>query len=60
MPVLGSGLVGLFIFTASSVGWGTGRLDVFYQGIVMPRTGVILIDSAIEGKLGIFATPSAT
>ena len=56
VPVFWLGLVGLFIFYGK-LGWvgGTGRLDVFYQGIVMPRTGVILIDSAIEGNWEIFA-----
>jgi len=56
VPVFWLGLVGLFIFYGK-LGWvsGTGRLDVFYQGIVTQRTGVILIDSAIEGNWEIFA-----
>jgi peptide/nickel transport system permease protein len=56
VPVFWLGLVGLFIFYGK-LGWvaGTGRLDVFYQGIVTPRTGVILIDSAVEGNWEIFA-----
>ena len=55
VPVFWLGLVGLFVFYGK-LGWvsGTGRLDVFYEDIVTPRTGVILIDSAIEGEWEIF------
>ena len=53
VPVFWLGLVGLFVFYGK-LGWvrGTGRLDVFYQGVVTPRTGVILIDAALAGELG--------
>jgi peptide/nickel transport system permease protein len=56
VPVFWLGLVGLFVFYGK-LGWvsGTGRLDVFYEDIVTSRTGVILIDSAIEGEWEIFA-----
>ncbi|HVY50739.1 MAG TPA: ABC transporter permease, partial [Devosia sp.] len=56
VPVFWLGLVGLFIFYGK-LGWvsGTGRLDVFYEGVVTPRTGVILIDSALEGNWEIFS-----
>lgn len=56
VPVFWLGLVGLFIFYGK-LGWvgGTGRLDVFYQGVVAPRTGIILMDAALEGKWDIFA-----
>jgi peptide/nickel transport system permease protein len=56
VPVFWLGLVGLFIFYGK-LGWvgGTGRLDVFYQGIVPPMTGVLLIDAAISGNWDIFA-----
>jgi peptide/nickel transport system permease protein len=56
VPVFWLGLVGLFVFYGK-LGWvsGTGRLDVFYEDIVTLRTGVILIDSAIDGEWGIFA-----
>ncbi len=56
VPVFWLGLVGLFVFYGK-LSWvaGTGRLDVFYQGIVTQRTGVILIDSAMEGNWEIFA-----
>jgi peptide/nickel transport system permease protein len=56
VPVFWLGLVGLFVFYGK-LGWvsGTGRLDVFYQGVVTSRTGVILIDAALEGNWEIFA-----
>ncbi len=55
VPVFWLGLVGLFVFYGK-LGWvsGTGRLDVFYDDIVTTRTGIILIDSAIEGEWEIF------
>lgn len=55
VPVFWLGLVGLFVFYGK-LGWvsGTGRLDVFYEDIVTVRTGIILIDSAIEGEWDIF------
>ncbi len=56
VPVFWLGLVGLFLFYGR-LGWvaGTGRLDVFYQGVVTHRTGVILIDAALEGNWEIVA-----
>ena len=33
---------------------GPGRLDVFYDGLVDPVTGVLLIDSAMAGEWDIF------
>lgn len=55
VPVFWLGLVGLFVFYGE-LGWvsGTGRLDVFYDDIVTTRTGIILIDSALEGEWEIF------
>jgi peptide/nickel transport system permease protein len=55
VPVFWLGLVGLFIFYGK-LGWvaGTGRLDVAYDDIVTARTGILLIDSAIEGEWEIF------
>ena len=56
VPVFWLGLVGLFVFYGE-LGWvaGTGRLDVFYQGVVTPVTGVILIDAALAGEWDIVA-----
>lgn len=55
VPVFWLGLVGLFVFYGK-LGWvsGTGRLDVFYDDVVTPHTGIILIDSALEGEWDIF------
>jgi len=55
VPVFWLGMVGLLIFYAK-LGWvaGPGRLDVFYDDIVTSVTGVILIDSAMEGEWDIF------
>ncbi|MCB1377140.1 MAG: ABC transporter permease [Alphaproteobacteria bacterium] len=55
VPVFWLGLTGLFLFYGK-LGWvsGTGRLDVAFDDIVTSRTGVILIDAAIEGEWEIF------
>jgi peptide/nickel transport system permease protein len=55
MPIFWLGLVGLFLFYGK-LGWvaGPGRLDVAYDDIVTSRTGILLIDSAIEGEWDIF------
>jgi peptide/nickel transport system permease protein len=55
VPVFWLGLVGLFVFYGK-LDWvsGTGRLDVFYDDIVTTRTGVMLIDAAIDGEWAIF------
>lgn len=56
VPVFWLGLVGLFVFYGK-LGWvaGTGRLDVFYQGVVTPRTGIMLLDAVLDGNWEIFA-----
>ncbi|MEP7239617.1 MAG: ABC transporter permease [Devosia sp.] len=55
VPVFWLGLVGLFIFYGR-LGWvaGTGRLDVFYIDVVTQRTGIILIDAALDGNWEVF------
>ena len=55
VPVFWLGLMGLLLFYAK-LGWveGPGRLDVFYEDIVTPITGVILIDAAIAGDWDVF------
>ncbi len=55
VPVFWLGLVGLLIFYAK-LDWvaGPGRLDVFYDGLVEPVTGVILIDAALAGEWDVF------
>jgi len=50
MPIFWLGLLGLLLFYAK-LDWapGPGRLDIFYEDLVEPITGVILIDAAIAG-----------
>jgi peptide/nickel transport system permease protein len=55
MPIFWLGLVGLFLFYGK-LGWvlGPGRIDAFYEDVLAPRTGVILIDAALAGEWDIF------
>ena len=55
VPVFWLGLMGLLLFYGR-LDWapGPGRLDVFYEGLLDPVTGVILIDSALAGEWDIF------
>jgi peptide/nickel transport system permease protein len=56
IPVFWLGLVGLLVFYAR-LGWvaGPGRLDVGYDDIIDPVTGLILVDSLLAGEWAIFA-----
>ena len=55
VPVFWLGLVGLLVFYAKlDLVAGPGRLDVFYDGLVEPVTGVLLIDSALAGEWDVF------
>lgn len=55
MPAFWLGLVGLALFYAR-LRWvgGPGRLDIFYDGLVDPVTGLLLVDSLIQGEFEIF------
>ncbi len=55
VPAFWLGLVGLAVFYAG-LGWvaGPGRLDVFYDGLVAPVTGLLLVDSLIAGDTDVF------
>lgn len=55
VPVFWLGLVGLLVFYAR-LGWveGPGRLSVFFEDLVEPVTGVILLDAAIAGEWEVF------
>ena len=55
VPAFWLGLVGLVIFYAN-LGWvaGPGRVDIFYEGMVAPRSGLMLVDSALAGEWDIF------
>jgi peptide/nickel transport system permease protein len=56
VPIFWLGLVGLLLFYAQ-LDWvgGPGRLDVAYEYIVDPVTGMILVDSLIAGEREVFA-----
>ncbi|HEY6547171.1 MAG TPA: ABC transporter permease, partial [Vicinamibacteria bacterium] len=56
VPAFWLGLVGLLLFYAR-LGWvaGPGRIDIFYDGLVPPVTGLLLVDSLLAGDLAIFA-----
>lgn len=60
MPVFWLGLMGLLVFYGE-LGWvgGPGRLDTAEQFTfdldVPPRTGMILLDTALAGQWGVFA-----
>ena len=56
VPAFWLGLVGLAVFYAR-LGWvaGPGRIDVFYDGLVPPVTGLLTVDSLIAGDWAIFA-----
>jgi peptide/nickel transport system permease protein len=55
VPAFWLGLVGLALFYAR-LKWvgGPGRLDIFYDGLVEPMTGLLLIDSLLAGEREIF------
>ena len=55
MPIFWLGLVGLLLFYGI-LGWvsGPGRVGIFYQGIVEPITGMLLVDSALRGEWAVF------
>jgi peptide/nickel transport system permease protein len=54
-PTFWLGLMGLIVFYAW-YGWvgGPGRLDVFFIDVVQPHTGLLLVDSLIEGEYEVF------
>jgi peptide/nickel transport system permease protein len=55
VPIFWLGMVALLVFYGW-LGWlpGPGRLDVYYDGIVDPVTGLILLDAAIQEEWEIF------
>lgn len=56
IPAFWLGLVGLVVFYAR-LGWvgGPGRIDLFLDGLVPTRTGLLLVDSLLAGDLDSFA-----
>ncbi len=55
VPVFWLGLMGLLLFYGR-LGWvaGPGRIDVAFEDLVTPVTGVILVDSALAGEWEVF------
>ncbi|SDD67978.1 peptide/nickel transport system permease protein [Paracoccus isoporae] len=55
VPAFWLGLVGLAVFYAG-LGWvaGPGRVDIFYEGLVDPVTGLMLVDAAIARDWEVF------
>jgi peptide/nickel transport system permease protein len=55
IPIFWLGLVGLLLFYAR-LGWvaGPGRLDVAYDDLVDPVSGLILLDAALAGEWEVF------
>lgn len=55
VPVFWLGMVGLLVFYAKlDLLPGPGRLDLYYEGLVEPVTGLILVDSALAGEWEVF------
>jgi peptide/nickel transport system permease protein len=55
VPVFWLGLMGLLLFYGR-LGWvaGPGRIDVAFEDLVTPVTGVIMVDSALAGEWDVF------
>ena len=54
-PVFWFGMMGLLVFYAW-LGWagGAGRVDLAFDGLVTPRSGLLLIDAALAGEWEVF------
>jgi peptide/nickel transport system permease protein len=55
VPVFVLGLIGLVVFYAK-LQWvaGSGRIGIAYDDIVEPRTGLLLLDAALQGEWDVF------
>ncbi|MBW8299991.1 MAG: ABC transporter permease [Hydrogenophaga sp.] len=55
IPVFWFGIVGLVIFYAG-LSWvgGPGRVETYLEGLVEPKTGLLLIDSLLAGDMEVF------
>jgi peptide/nickel transport system permease protein len=55
IPVFWFGVVGLVIFYAA-LSWvgGPGRVEIYLEGLVEPRTGLLLVDSLLAGDMEVF------
>jgi peptide/nickel transport system permease protein len=57
VPVFWFAMMGLLVFYAW-LGWagGAGRIDLEFDGVVRPLTGLVLVDSALAGQWDAFAS----
>lgn len=55
IPAFWLGLVGLALFYAN-LGWvaGPGRIDIYYDGLIEPVTGLLLVDTLLAGDTEVF------
>lgn len=55
VPAFWLGLIGLTLFYAK-LQWvgGPGRIDIFLEGVVPTRTGMLLVDSLLAGDFDVF------
>lgn len=55
VPIFWLGLMALLLFYAQ-LGWvgGPGRLDIAYDYLVTPATGLLLVDSLMQGQTDVF------
>lgn len=55
VPIFWFGLMGLLLFYAR-LGWveGPGRIDVSYSYLVTPVTGLVLVDTLMQGQMDAF------
>jgi peptide/nickel transport system permease protein len=55
MPVFWMGMIGLLVlYSWLGVVAGPGRLDIGYDGLVEPLTGLLTVDSALAGEWDVF------
>lgn len=55
VPVFWLGLMGLLVFYAKlDLVAGPGRIDILWEGMIAPVTGVVLIDTLLAGELDAF------
>ncbi|AWK86281.1 ABC transporter permease [Azospirillum thermophilum] len=55
VPIFWLGLMALLLFYARlDIAPGPGRVDVFYEGMVEPVTGIITLDALMAGETDIF------
>ncbi len=55
VPIFWLGLMGLLLFYAK-LDWvpGPGRVDIFYEGLVEAKTGILTLDALLAGETDVF------